>query len=274
MAQKHKVRVRFAPSPTGAPHVGNIRTALFSWLFARHHNGTFILRIEDTDQARTVPGSLENIIESLKWLNLTVDEGPIFQSQRLDIYKKHALELVGNGHAYYCFCSEDRLKTLRAKQEAQKLPPKYDRHCLNLSANEIKQKLADGESNVIRLRVKSEGETTFADIIKGQVSFKNSLIDDQVLLKSDGFPTYHLAAVVDDHLMEISHVIRAEEWLPSTPKHIMLYDYFGWEKPIFAHVPVILGPDKSKLSKRHGAVSLFEYRAQGYLPEAMMNYLA
>lgn len=269
-----QIRVRFAPSPTGAPHVGNIRTALFTWLFTRHNQGVFILRIEDTDQARTVPGSLENILESLKWLGLDFDEGPIFQSERLNIYKKHAQDLVDKGHAYYCFCSEDRLKKLRQQQETQKLPPKYDRHCLNLSADEVEQKLADKEPHVIRLRVKSEGETTFDDIIKGQISFKNSTIDDQVLLKSDGFPTYHLASVVDDYLMKISHVIRAEEWLPSTPKHIMLYEYFGWEKPQFAHVPVILGPDKSKLSKRHGAVSLLDYRDQGYLPEAMANYLA
>ena len=274
MPNNKQIRVRFAPSPTGSPHVGNIRTALFTWLFARHNNGHFILRIEDTDQARTVPGSLENILEGLKWLGLDFDEGPIFQSERLEIYKKYALELVEKNHAYYCFCSEERLKQVRAEQEAQKLPPKYDRHCINLSADEVQQKLSDNEPHVIRLRVKSEGETSFEDIIKGSISFKNSTIDDQVLLKSDGFPTYHLASVVDDYEMKISHVIRAEEWLPSTPKHIMLYDYFGWDKPQFAHVPIILGPDKSKLSKRHGAVSLLEYRDQGYLPEAMVNYLA
>ena len=232
------------------------------------------MRIEDTDQARTVKGSLENILDGLKWLGLDFDEGPIFQSERLAIYKKYALELVDKNHAYYCFCTEDRLKQVRAEQEAQKLPPKYDRHCINLPADEVQQKLADGENHVIRMRVKSEGETVFDDIIKGSISFKNSTVDDQVLLKSDGFPTYHLASVVDDHEMKISHVIRAEEWLPSTPKHIMLYDYFGWDKPEFAHVPIILGPDKSKLSKRHGAVSLLDYRDQGYLPEAMVNYLA
>ncbi len=268
------MRVRFAPSPTGSPHVGNIRTALFTWLFARHNQGQFILRIEDTDKERTAPGSLENILESLKWLALTIDEGPIFQSERLEIYKKHALLLVEKGQAYYCFCSKERLEQVHKAQAAQKLPPKYDRHCLRLATDEIKQKLANQEPHVIRMKIKSEGETAFADIIKGEISFKNSTIDDQILLKSVGFPTYHLASVVDDYLMNISHVIRAEEWLPSTPKHIMLYGYFGWPTPEFAHVPVILGPDKSKLSKRHGAVSLLEYRDQGYLPEAMVNYLA
>ncbi|OGY93112.1 MAG: glutamate--tRNA ligase [Candidatus Komeilibacteria bacterium RIFCSPLOWO2_02_FULL_48_11] len=312
MASKHnnKIRVRFAPSPTGAPHVGNIRTALFAWLFARHHKGTFILRIEDTDTDRVVAGSVETILEALDWLGLEVDEGvksfelqvssqrlvslwptsfkkekngvlqevgeygPYFQSKRLDIYKKYAEELVAKGHAYYCFCSEERLEQIRKEQEAKKLPPKYNGHCLTLDAAEVKKLLDGGEAHVIRMKIGHEGETVLNDVIKGEVRFKNSLIDDQVLLKSDGFPTYHLAAVVDDHLMEISHVIRADEWLPSTPKHLLLYDYFGWAKPAFAHVPIILGPDKTKLSKRHGAVSILDYREAGYLPEAMFNYLA
>ena len=280
--------------------MGNIRTALFSWLFARHHGGTFILRIEDTDQDRAVAGSIETIIEALTWLGLDIDEGiksfelrgssfetekktkfqetgnhgPYFQSQRLEIYKKHALELVEKGHAYYCFCSEERLEQVRKEQEAKKLPPKYDGHCLTLDQSEVKKRLDGGEAHVIRMKIGNEGETVLNDVIKGEVRFKNSLLDDQVLLKSDGFPTYHLAAVVDDHLMEISHVIRADEWLPSAPKHLLLYEYFGWDKPQFAHVPIILGPDKTKLSKRHGAVSVLDYREQGYLPEAMVNYLA
>lgn len=293
MITKDKIRVRFAPSPTGAPHVGNIRTALFAWLFARHHGGTFILRIEDTDKNRIVPGSVEAILESLDWLGLEIDEGvksfkteekiefteagshgPYLQSKRLDIYKKHAEELVTKGHAYYCFCTEERLKKLRAEQEAKKMPPKYDGYCLTLDAAEVKKRLERGEARVVRMKIDDKGETILNDIIKGEVRFKNSLLDHQVLLKSDGFPTYHLANVVDDHLMEISHVIRAEEWLPSTPKHILLYGYFGWPKPQFAHLPVILGPDKTKLSKRHGAVSVLDYRDQGYLPKAMVNYLA
>jgi len=296
---KKQVRVRFAPSPTGAPHVGNIRTALFAWLFARNQGGAFILRVEDTDQTRKEEGSLEAILESLDWLGLTVDEGvmakgrrskveglnsnleivekgdkgPYFQSKRLDIYKEHAKILVDQGNAFYCFCSPERLEGVRQEQQAKKEPPRYDGHCLGLSEEESKDKLDAGKKHVIRMKIPEEGETFFEDVIKGKVSFKNSLIDHQVLLKSDGFPTYHLASVVDDNLMEVSHVIRADEWLASTPKHVLLYKYFGWSVPKWVHLPIILGKDKSKLSKRHGAVSVLDYK-QDYLPDAMVNYLA
>lgn len=269
------VRVRYAPSPTGLPHVGNIRTAFFNWLFARHTGGTFIVRIEDTDVARTVPGSVEGILEGLKWLGIDWDEGPqvggdfgpYFQSQRLEIYRKIAGELVERGQAYYCHCSSERLDAMRSEQTARKQPPGYDRHCRDLG-------LGAAAGGVIRFKTPLEGSTTFHDLIRGDVTFENATLDDFVLLKSDGYPTYHLAALVDDHLMQISHVLRAEEWLSSTPKHLLLYKALGYNPPQFAHMPIILGTDRSKLSKRHGAVSILEYKEQGYLPEAMMNFLA
>ncbi len=252
------VRVRFAPSPTGIPHIGNTRTALFNYLFARHHSGKFILRIEDTDRARLVSGSLEKILEILKIVGIHWDEGPYIQSERLDIYKKYALELVKKGAAYRCYCSPERLKTLRGHG--------YDRHCLNLPLQR--------KPFVIRLKVPQTGDTGWQDLIQKKIVFKNQLLDDQVLLKSDGFPTYHLAVVVDDHLMKISHILRGSEWISSTPKHILLYQAFGWSMPQFGHFPVILGPDKAKLSKRHGAKSILDYCREGYLPQALNTFMA
>ncbi len=271
---KQTVRVRFAPSPTGYPHVGNIRTALFNWLFARHSGGTFIVRVEDTDVARKVEGAVEAILDGLRWLGLDWDEGPYFQSQRLELYHDAARRLVSQGDAYYCYCSPQRLEEMRAEQVRRKQPPGYDRHCRNLSQQERAEKEAEGITPVVRFQTPLSGQTKFNDLIWGEVVFENATIDDFVLLKSDGYPTYHLANVVDDHLMEISHVLRAEEWLSSTPRHRLLYRALGFEPPQFAHLPMILGADRAKLSKRHGAVSITEYREQGYLPEAMVNFLA
>ena len=270
--QNNKIRVRFAPSPTGDPHIGNIRSALFNWLFARHYGGEFILRIEDTDKNRAVEGSLEKILENLKWLGLNYDGKPYIQSERLEIYKKYVEKLLKEEKAYYCFCAPERLEKMRKEQTEKKQAPKYDRKCLSLTKEEIEKNLKEKIPYTIRLKI-PEGETKFKDLIRGEVSFQNKEIDDQILLKSDGFPTYHLANVVDDHLMEISHVIRGEEWISSAPKHIILYKAFGWKPPQFAHLPIILGPDKSKLSKRHGAVSVLEYRDQGYLPDALINFM-
>ncbi len=239
---KSQARTRFAPSPTGYLHIGGVRTALFSYLFAKKYNGKFILRIEDTDKARTVPDSIDDIKANLKWLGLKWDKLYI-QSERLEIYKKYALELTKKSEAYYCFCSSERLEKLRAEQTAQKFPPMYDGCCRVLSEKEIKEKLAKKENFVIRLKVPKKGMTEFNDIIRGNIQFENKLLDDSILLKSDGYPTYHLANVVDDYLMKITHVIRAEEWLPSTPKHILIYKAFGWKTPEFAHLPMVLGTD-------------------------------
>ena len=282
-----EVRVRYAPSPTGIPHVGNIRTALFNWLFARHSGGKFVVRIEDTDQARKVPGATEAILESLKWLGMDWDEGPTedsrankgplgpyFQSQRLDIYETHTRKLLDEDHAYHCYCTPERLDEMRKEQAARKEPPRYDRRCRNLTGAERREMEAKGTPKVVRFKTPVDGETRVEDLIRGEVVFDNAGLDDFVLVKSDKFPTYHMANVVDDHLMQISHVMRADEWLPSTPRHKLLYSALGWKPPIWAHLPLILGPDRSKLSKRHGATSLLEYRDQGYLPEAMMNFLA
>jgi glutamyl-tRNA synthetase len=268
------VRVRFAPSPTGHPHLGNIRTALFNWLFARHNKGVFILRIEDTDQARKVEGATENIMSGLKWLGLDWDEGPYFQSERLDMYQKYAQKLVDEGKAYYCFCQPERLDKMRQEQMARKLPPGYDRHCREMVEAQVEAEKAKGTIPVVRFKSPLEGKTAVTDLIRGEVVFENGTLDDFVLLKSDGYPTYHLANIVDDHFMNISHVLRAEEWLSSTPRHVLLYNALGWQPPHFAHLPMILGPDKSKLSKRHGATAINEYQDQGYLPEAMINFLA
>jgi glutamyl-tRNA synthetase len=276
------VRVRYAPSPTGYPHVGNIRTALFNWFFARHNGGSFIVRIEDTDVARAVEGAVEAVLEALRWLGMDWDEGPevggdygpYFQSQRLKIYQAAAKRLVEQGDAYYCYCTPERLEEMRAEQIRLKQPPGYDRRCRGLSATENLLKWMSGTKRVIRFMTPLEKQTSFTDLIRGEVTFENVTIDDFVLLKSDGYPTYHLASVVDDHLMEISHVLRAEEWLSSTPRHLMLYQALGFEPPQFAHLPMLLGTDHSKLSKRHGDVSITEYHQQGYLPEAMMNFLA
>lgn len=279
----HEIRTRFAPSPTGYLHVGGLRTALYNFLFAKKNNGKFILRIEDTDRSRYVEGAVGNLIQTLKWCDLYYNEGPdvggpfgpYIQSQRLEFYKKHARELVEKGHAYYCFCSPERLAQLREEQLKLKVPQiKYDKHCLKLSQDEIQSKLDNNEPYVIRLNVPENQIVKFHDIIREEVEFETNNIDDQVLLKSDGFPTYHLANVVDDHLMNITHVIRGEEWLSSTPKHILLYNYFGWELPQFAHLPLLLNPDRSKLSKRQGDVAVEDYRAKGYLKEALVNFVA
>jgi glutamyl-tRNA synthetase len=268
------VRVRFAPSPTGSPHIGNIRTALFTWLFARKHGGVFILRIEDTDRARYVEGSVQEIMDSLRWLGLDWDEGPYFQSQRLPLYREVAEKLVETGHAYRCYCTPERLEELRRQQEAAKQPTGYDRKCRYLSDEERKALEAQGLPHVIRFAMPLEGETVFHDEIRGEIRFENALIDDFVMLKSDGYPTYHLASVTDDHDMGITHVIRGEEWISSTPRHVQIYRALGWELPKFAHLPMILGMDRKKLSKRHGSVQFVEYIQQGYLPEAMLNFLA
>ena len=267
------VRVRFAPSPTGYPHLGNIRTALFNWAFARHNNGVFILRIEDTDVARMVEGATDVILDSLRWLGLDWDEGPYFQSQRLNLYREAADRLVKQELAYHCYCSPQRLDSMRQEQMKRKQPPGYDRHCRNLTREQKTEMEASGITPVVRFKSPLEGQTSFNDLLRGQIVFENSTLDDFVLLKSDGYPTYHLANIVDDHEMAISHVLRADEWLSSTPRHVLLYRGFGWQPPLFAHLPMILGPDRSKLSKRHGATAITEYKEQGYLPEAMFNFL-
>ncbi len=275
------VRVRFAPSPTGRLHIGGMRTALFNWLFAKHNNGKFILRIEDTDRTRFQEGAFEEILEAFKWFGIDFDEGPnksgmtqsYIQSERLSLYKEHADVLLKKGLAYKCFCTSERLTKMREIQQSKKLPPRYDRHCLNLSKDEIK-KLEDAQTPfVIRLKVPDEGFVEFKDMIRGKVRFYNKEIDDQVLIKSDGFPTYHLAVVVDDHLMNITHVFRAEEWLPSTPKHILLYKAFGFQMPELGHLPMIVNEQRKKLSKRDGSTAFLDYRDQGYLAESLMNFL-
>ncbi len=275
------VRVRFAPSPTGFLHVGGARTALFNWLFARHNGGTFIIRIEDTDTSRKVEGAVEDLLEGLRWLGLDWDEGPgvggdygpYYQSQRLKSYQKVAKQLVEQGDAYYCYCSPERLEEIRKVQKASKQSVGYDRLCRNLSPQERAAKEAAGIKPVVRFKVPLEGKTSFRDLIYGDVVFENSNIDDFVMLKSDGYPTYHLANVVDDHAMKISHVIRAEEWLSSTPRHLMMYKALDFTPPLYAHVPDVLGSDRRKLSKRHGDVALLKYRENGYLPETMLNFL-
>ena len=279
----NRIRVRFAPSPTGYLHVGGLRTALYNYLFAKQNGGDFILRIEDTDQNRYVEGAVENLIETLKWVGLEYDEGPnkegkvgpYFQSQRLDLYNKYVNQLLEQGNAYRCFCTAERLSNLREQQQKAKLPQaKYDKHCLHLSNEEIKKNIADGISYVIRLNVKAGESVVINDIVRERVEFSRDVIDDQVLIKTDGFPTYHLANVVDDHAMGITHVIRGEEWLSSTPKHILLYNAFGWEIPTFAHLPLLLNEDRSKLSKRQGDVAAEDYKLKGYLKEALINFVA
>jgi len=270
-----KIRVRFAPSPTGFMHIGNFRSALYDYLFAKKHKGVFILRIEDTDRKRFMEGSLESLLKILQWAGLKYEGEPYVQSEHLDVYKKYAEQLVANGKAYYCFCEPQRLEEMREKQQQDKQPPMYDRYCVtNISVEDINQKLKENCPGVIRLKVPRGEEIVFEDAVRGKVTFNTDTIDDQVLLKSDGFPTYHLANVVDDHLMEISHVIRGEEWLPSTPKHILIYKAFGWEVPVFAHLPLLLNADKSKLSKRQGDVAVEDYIAKGYLKEAIINFVA
>lgn len=266
------VKTRIAPSPTGAPHVGTAYVALFNWAFARKHKGKFLLRIEDTDQKRLVKGAEKQILEALSWLGLDWDEGPSRQSERLPIYKKHAKQLVAEDQAYYCFCSPARLEEIRGEAQKKGLPSKYDGRCRKLDPGKAKKR-AQKEKFVVRLKVPRKGETVFNDLIRGEIHFENRVIDDQVLLKSDGYPTYHLAVVVDDRLMGVTHVFRAEEWISSTPKHVLLYQAFGWNVPEFAHFPVLREANRSKLSKRHGAVGILEFKEGGYLPEALLNFL-
>lgn len=288
------IRTRFAPSPTGYVHVGSLRAALFPYLFSRKNGGTFILRIEDTDQERLVEGAIENIIRTLNWAGVTIDEGPMLdkngaimqkgtsgpyiQSERLPLYKKYAQQLLDSGAAYYAFDSSEELEKMRERQQAFKLLPRYDRvrmkNQFTLSKEDVQKLLDSGAPYTIRMKVPDEGEVTFNDLIRGPVKFNVKEIDDQVLLKSDGFPTYHLAVVVDDHTMGITHVIRGEDWLPSTPKHLLLYKAFGWDAPEHAHMPLLVDKDKQKLSKRKGDVSVESYRDKGYLPEAFVNFLA
>lgn len=277
------VRVRYAPSPTGSPHVGNIRTALFNWIFARTQGGKFLVRIEDTDRNRFVPGSEEDILFSLRWLGIDWDEGPevggpfapYHQSQRTEIYREIAHRLVEEGKAYKCFCTPETLAEMRKEQEERKMPTGYDRRCRRLNKHEVQAREADGMPYVIRFAMPLEGETVYYDLIhKKEIPFKNVLTDDFVMLKSDGFPTYHLANVVDDHLMEITHVMRADEWVSSMPRHIQLYKALNWEPPHFCHLPLIMGPDGQKLSKRHGTVQFTEFIGEGYLSDAMFNFLA
>ena len=278
-----RVRVRIAPSPTGYFHIGSARTALFNWLFAQHHGGDFVVRVEDTDRTRYNAEAVSDMVDSLRWLGLDWDEGPevggdygpYYQSERLELYHQYAEQLVDEGNAYRCYCSSQRLAALREQQMAQKTGVGYDRHCRNLTAAQRAGYEAEGITPVIRLKVPLEGQTSFHDVLYGTITVENKTLDDLILLKSDGFPTYHLGVVVDDQLMEISHIMRGDEWLPSVPKHILIYDAFGWKPPIFAHLPLILAPEgKGKLSKRHGGVEIRYFRQQGYLPEAMVNYLA
>jgi len=285
------IRVRFAPSPTGYFHVGGARTALYNWLLARHYGGTFILRIEDTDQNRYQPEALDDLLASLRWLNLDWDEGPevggdygpYFQSQRLALYQKYARQLVEEGWAYYCYCSPERLAQMRRGQRTTGMTAGYDRHCRNLTAQQRAEYEAQGIVPVVRFKTPLEGTTTYVDTVRGSSTVENHTLDDLVLLKSDGFPTYHLANVVDDHLMAITHILRGDEWLPSVPRHVLLYQAFRWTPPVYAHLPVILSPTgKGKMSKRKTVgpggqeydVLVRDFRGKGYLPEAMINFLA
>ncbi len=277
------VRTRIAPSPTGDPHVGTAYTALFNLALARQRAGQFVLRVEDTDRERYRPESEQRVFEYLHWLGLTWDEGPDVggpfgpyrQSERLPLYRAQGEQLVRAGQAYWCWCSRERLERIRQEQQARGEPPKYDRYCLGKTRVERAREPDFTEPPVLRLKVPDSGETSFTDLIRGEISFQNALLDDQVLLKSDGFPTYHLAVVVDDHEMRISHVMRGEEWIPSTPKHVLLYQAFGWELPAFAHLPILRNVDRSKISKRRNPWAVLPwFREQGYLPEALLNFLA
>ncbi len=279
---ENRIRVRFAPSPTGYLHVGSLRTALYNYLYARKVGGDFILRIEDTDRTRYVEGAVENLISTLKQVDLGYDEGPekggefgpYYQSERTEIYRKHADELIEKGAAYRCFCTPEELQEMREKQLAENKDTRYDGRCRHLTEAEIEANIKAERPHVVRLKVPTEGEITFYDIVREKVTFPWEMVDDQVLIKSDGFPTYHLANVVDDHLMEISHVIRGEEWLSSVPKHLLMYEVFGWKPPKMAHLPLLLNPDKSKLSKRQGDVAVEDFLNKGFLPETLLNFVA
>lgn len=277
----NQVRTRMAPSPTGEMHVGSMATLLKNYAYAKKNGGRFLLRIEDTDKEREVAGGVAAIQEIIHRYGLDWDEGPgkggefgpYIQSQRLDIYKREVQNLIDNDKAYYCFCSKERLAEVKEAQIANKQPPHYDRQCRSIDKEEAKERVAKGEDYVIRLKVPADQEITFNDLLRGEITFHSNLIDDQVLLKSDGYPTYHLGVVIDDHLMKITHIMRGEEWISSTPKHILLYQAFGWELPVFAHIPVFLNPDgKGKMSKRKGMVSAASFLDRGYLPEAMLNF--
>lgn len=275
-------RLRFAPSPTGFQHIGGFRTALFSWLYARHTGGDFILRIEDTDVARTVEGAVDFMIDGLAWLGLDIDEGPgvggpfgpYYQTQRKALYQQYTHQLIESGHAYRCYCTPERLDQMRKEQMAQKLPPRYDRRCRYLSEAERAANDAAGLKWTVRFAMPLDGETVVHDELHGDITFKNADIDDFIILKSDGLPTYHLAHIVDDHLMEVTHLLRAEEWISSAPRHIHIWKALGWQPPLIYHVPDVLGKDKKKLSKRHNAPSWVELKQQGFLPEAVFNFLA
>ncbi|MDP6375359.1 MAG: glutamate--tRNA ligase [Pseudomonadales bacterium] len=275
------VRTRVAPSPTGDPHVGTAYMALFNWVFAKSQGGSFILRIEDTDAARSTRESEDMIIDSLRWLGIEYDEGPYLggphgpyrQSERLKIYAQYAGQLLDDGHAFHCFCTQQRLDEVRAARRAEGLNPGYDGHCIGLDADEVARRIDTGEASVVRMRVPEQGSCTFRDELRGEIEIPYSQIDMQVLMKADGYPTYHLAVVVDDHLMGITHVLRGEEWISSVPKHKLLYDYFGWPMPVLVHLPLLRNPDSSKLSKRKNPTSVNYYRAMGFLPEALTNYL-
>ena len=285
-----EVRVRFAPSPTGFVHIGSLRTALYNYLFAKKMGGKYILRVEDTDRTRLVDGAIENMLNAMKWAGVNHDEGvmldengnvvqkgeygPYIQSERLDIYQQYIKELLDSGKAYYCFCTKERLDEVREKQKEAGETPRYDGHCRDLTQEEIDAKIAAGEPYVIRLRLPENHVIKFTDLVRGETEFNTNDLDDQVLIKTDGFPTYHFAVVVDDHLMKITHVIRGEEWVSSTPKHVYLYEAFGWEAPKFVHLPNILNKEKKKLSKRQGDVAVEDFKKKGYLPEGLVNYVA
>ncbi|MBN1968979.1 MAG: glutamate--tRNA ligase [Candidatus Delongbacteria bacterium] len=279
-----KVRVRFAPSPTGYVHVGSLRSALYNYLFAKKNNGTMILRIEDTDQSRLVEGAVDNLLSSMEWAGIKFDEGPhvggdfgpYVQSERTELYRKYAEELMEKGFAYKCFCTSDDLEKMREEQLQQNVPqPQYDRRCRNLTQEQIDNKIKNGEKYTVRLKVPlTKDKVEFTDMVYGNIAVDSDTIADQVLLKSDGFPTYHLANIVDDHLMEISHVIRGEEWIPSTPLHVVLYKAFGWESPKFCHLPLLVNSERKKLSKRHGDVSVESFKEKGILEEALINYVS
>ena len=268
MGTPSSIRVRFAPSPTGALHIGGVRTALFNWLFARRHGGKFILRIEDTDQTRSTDESIQIILDGMKWLGLDWDEGPFRQTERMAVYREHVERLLKTGKAYYCYCTPEELEARRKEALAAGRPPKYDRKCRSLSAP------IAGRTPAVRFLSSDEGQTVVHDLIRGAVTFENQQLDDLIIQRSDGFPTYNFAVVVDDVTMSISHVIRGDDHLNNTPRQIQLYRALGYEPPEFAHLPMILGSDKTKLSKRHGATAVTEYIALGYLPEALVNYLA
>ena len=278
------VRVRYAPSPTGLQHIGGVRTALFNYFFARANGGKFILRVEDTDRERYSDESLQDLYDTLDWLGVKWDEGPVvggpygpyIQSERFAIYQEYAKKLVDMGKAYYCYCSAERLEALRQKQMEEKSPVQgYDGHCRDLTPEQRAELEAQGIKPVIRLKVPREGSTTFHDVLMGDITRENKDISpDPVLLKSDGFPTYHLANVIDDHLMGITHIMRAQEWIPSGPLHVILYEAFGWEVPTYCHLPMVMGNDGHKLSKRHGSTSVRDFRQKGYLPEALLNYVS